>query len=374
MWDSTSPFVFDGPVPPDQLIGRHEEAETIIEWAQQGRFTALVAPRRFGKTSLIRKVGVDAQEQDLTVIVADLFEVASMADLVLRLERSWTQHTPRRLRSTVSKILAGAQVGVSIAGSGFALTLADKPNTDPLPALHTLLDLPAQLTRRRKPGRTLVVLDEFQSLRHVDGAEALLRSHAQHHREVCSYLFAGSEPGMLAAAFNERARPFFGQVETFRLERLPLGELTDAIDARFAAGDRDVSAVLGALVGTSEGHPQRAMLLAHLLWQQVGAGQAADADHLDAALDAALLRVDPEARAVLSGLTAGQRKVLRAIAEYGTPMGARASRTLGLPKTTAQRATPQLAAVGLIEQTSAGWKVVDPLLARWIRTTYGTRA
>lgn len=386
MWDAPSPFMFDGPVPPAELIGRRREADTLREWADQGRFMALVAPRRFGKTSLIRKVASEAErgsrsdrsgnggKGDLTVIVADLFEVASLADLVLRLERAWAQHTPNRLRSAVSKILSGAQVGVSIAGSGFALTLADKPNTDPLPALHTLLDLPTQLASRRHGGRTLLVLDEFQSVAGVAGAEALIRSHAQHHREVCSYLFAGSEPGMLAAAFHDRARPFYGQVETFRLERLSAAELTEAIDAKFAAGHRDVSAVIGGLVAVSEGHPQRAMLLAHLLWQQVGPGDTASADHLAATVDAALRRIDAEARATMGGLAAGQRKALRAIAEYGTPMAARALRTLALPKATAQRAVPQLVAGGLVEQTSPGWRVVDPLLCRWITANYGTRS
>lgn len=32
MWDTASPFVFDGPVPPDQIIGRQHEADTILDW------------------------------------------------------------------------------------------------------------------------------------------------------------------------------------------------------------------------------------------------------------------------------------------------------------------------------------------------------
>jgi hypothetical protein len=89
MWDTTSPFEFDGPVSPDQMIGRQHEADTIRAWARKGRFMALVAPRRYGKTSLIRKVAVEAEHDEMAVIAADLFEVASLADLVLRLERAW---------------------------------------------------------------------------------------------------------------------------------------------------------------------------------------------------------------------------------------------------------------------------------------------
>lgn len=373
MWDRPSPFEFDGPVPPDRMIGRDQEAAAIQDWAHQGRFMALVAPRRYGKTSLISKVSAEGESTGLVTISADLFEVASLADLVLRLERAWAKHTPRRLRSAVSRILTGAQVGVSIAGSGFAVALADKPNTDPLPALYTLLDLPTQLAKKDR-GRTLIVFDEFQSVAGVNGAEALIRSHAQHHRDFASYLFSGSEPGMLAAAFDDRARPFYGQVETFRLERLPFDELGAAIGDRFAESDRDVADALGGLVAASEDHPQRAMLLAHLLWQEVEPRDVATSEHLEAAIEAALRRVDPEARATMSGLRGGQRKVLRAVAEYGTPFAARALRTLGLPKGTAHTGASQMKAAGLIEETADGWRLVDPLLARWLRTNYGTRA
>jgi hypothetical protein len=222
----------------------------------------------------------------------------------------------------------------------------------------------------------LVVLDEFQSLHAVDGAEAILRSHAQFQRKTASYLFCGSEPGMVAAAFSDKARPFYGQVQTFLLGRLDPAELAQAITAGFALSKRDVSFVLPDLVAASEGHPQRAMLLAHLLFQQVKPRGSATAESLQAALEAALDRVDPEARAIMGGLDAGSRKTLRAIAEYGSPLSARAARTLDLPKTTAADAASRLTKVGVVERdpTSKQWRLVDPLMSRWIRERYATRA
>lgn len=374
-WSGPSPFVYDGPIPPGQLIGRQDESDTLREWARAGRFVALTAPRRFGKTSLIGKVAQEAEDLDqVAVVVADLFEVASMADLVIRLERAWATHTPRRLRNAVGKALAGAEVGLSLGGTGFTVALAERPETDPLPALHTLLDLPTRLAGHRGHRRVLVVLDEFQSLGRVEGAEALLRSHAQHQRDSASYLFAGSEPGMLAAAFGERSRPFYGQAETFRLGRLPADELVAGISADFERTERHAGAVLPDLVTASDGHPQRAMLLAHLLWTRVPAGQVATVDMWVDALEDALRRVDAEARATLGGLTPGERKTLRAVAEYGAPMASRALRTLDLPKTTARQSAAALLAEGVLERGSdKRWQVVDPLLARWIRRELPTR-
>lgn len=372
-WNSPSPFIFDGPLPPSKLVGRVQEAATLREWARAGRFVALTAPRRFGKTSLIGKVASDAEEHDhIAVVVADLFEVASMADLVIRLERAWARHTPRRLRAAVTQAFAGSRVGLSLGGAGFSMALAERPHTDPLPALHALLDLPNKLTVGRNHARVLLVLDEFQSLGRVAGAEALVRSHAQHQREVASYMFAGSEPGMLAAAFGERARPFYGQVETFHLGRLGADELAAAIATGFESTEKHTGDVLAQLVATSEGHPQRAMLLAHLLWVQVRPGQVATDSDWAATLAAALHRVEPEAVALLSGLSTGERKTLRAVAEYGAPMASRALRTLDLAKTTARDAAMKLVADGVLEHED-GWRVVDPLLTRWIQTQMPTR-
>ncbi len=374
-WSGPSPFVYDGPLPPEQLIGRDREAAALRAWARAGRFVALIAPRRYGKTSLIGRVARDAEESDrIAVVRADLYDVASTADLVLRLERAWAAHTPSRLRDTVGRALAGAEVGLSLAGSGFTVALAERPQTDPLPALHTLLDLPNALRGAPGHARVLVVLDEFQSLGRVPGAEALLRSHAQHQRDTASYLFAGSEPGMLAAAFGERSRPFYGQAETFRLGRLPARELADAVAAEFERTERHAGQVLPELVAASEGHPQRAMLLAHLLWSRVPEGQVATPQDWAAVLAEALRRVDAEARAVLGGLHAGERKTLRAVAEYGSPLAARALRTLDLPKSTAAQAAQTLLAEGVLEHEDDRWRLVDPLLARWVRRELPTRS
>ncbi|MGW1687624.1 hypothetical protein ACWCPO_24080 [Streptomyces albidoflavus] len=373
MRDTASPFEFDGPLPLSRMIGRRREVDTLAEWTREGRLVALVAPRRYGKTSLIRKVAAESESAGLVVVTVDLFEVAGLSDLVLRLERAWTHHTPERLRPVVSKILAAAQAGVSITGAGFTVALADKPATDPMPALHALLALPAQLAQREGGRRILVVLDEFQSVTGVPEAESLIWQYAQQHQNVASYLFSWDRPCMLSAVPEGEDRSSGRQIETLRLDRLPTTELRKAIKERFVAGTLDVTDVLDGLVAAGEGHPQRTMLLAHLLWQEARAGKQATSDHLEAAIAAALRQIAPEARATMSGLTIGQRKVLRAVAEYGTPMAARALRALGLPKTTAQKAAPYLVAAGFIEEADQGWRVIDPLLSRWIRTNYGTR-
>src|SRR4051812_7240683 len=109
-WQAPSPFVFDGPVAPGMLLGRDEESDALRSWARAGRSTVVVAPRRFGKTSLLLRVQADSDRIDrMPVILVDLYELASMSDLVIRLERAWAAHIPGRLRTRLSKVLAGTE-------------------------------------------------------------------------------------------------------------------------------------------------------------------------------------------------------------------------------------------------------------------------
>lgn len=371
-WDRPSPFVFDGPVPPGSLIGREEEAATLRDWARSGQSTVLVAPRRYGKTSLLHQVRADAEQHDrMPVILVDLYDVASLSDLVMRLERAWARYAPARLRRAIGGVFAGAQVGLNVHGTGFMIKLADRPTTDPLPALHTLLDLPDKV---HSGERITVVFDEFQSLADIQGAEALIRTYAQQQRGAASYIFAGSQPSMLARMFTDVARPFYGQAQLFKLDRIPTTVLASALLEQFDATGRDASAALGEVIELSEGHPQRAMLLAHLLWQRVGPDAPATAETLGEVRSEALRRVENEVVALLDGLRAAEVKTVRAVVEYGTPLAARAARDLSLPKTSAQYAAETLTDRAILERAPDGkWRVVDPLLALWVRDRFPMR-
>ena len=99
----------------------------------------------------------------------------------------------------------------------------------------------------------------------------------------------------------------------------------------------------------------------------------ATGEQSDGAFVEAVRRVDAEARAVLSGLQPAESKTLRAVAAYGGSLNARALRTLDLAKTIAAEASRKLLGEGLLEREGDGWRVVDPLLGRWIRQELGTR-
>jgi hypothetical protein len=142
--------------------------------------------------------------------------------------------------------------------------------------LADLLDLPKRIFAKSAT-RTVVAFDEFQDfLRIGEGLDGLLRSKIQLHRDEASYVFAGSEPGMLDELFNRKGRPLFDQARPIPLGPLDGDDLAEHIGTRFERSARDPGVALDLLVDLARGHPQRAMLLAHHLWEHTPRGQAAD--------------------------------------------------------------------------------------------------
>lgn len=368
-----SPFVFQQPLAPEDLRGREEEIAAICGAVTAGNAIAVAAPRRYGKTSVLVAVQHRLAEAGHAVALVDLYGTASLAELAVRLERAWAATRPR-WRKVADRVLRATNLGVSLSGPGIGLTLTQRPATDPLPALHALLDLPHRL--RTEAARAVVLFDEFQSLNAVEGAEGLLRSHLQHHRAVAGYAFAGSEPHLLDRQFDDPDRPFFGQALRLRLGRPSRVALAEVIEQGFQRTGRDAGEALGVLLAAAEDHPQRAMLLAHFVWEAADDGGEATLETWDDALMAARSQVAGEVQARFDRATSNQQRALRLLAHRLPPFAVAGRARVGLDAGSVTSTVRSLVRDGLVEQAneaSAGtpvagdYRIVDPLLGDWIR-------
>src|SRR5215213_8818546 len=123
----TSPFIFDGPVPPADVSGRDAELAALRDRAAHGRFCLLYGPRRFGKTSLIGRLAADAAiDRELVVVVADLQGVLSLDDLSRRLTDAYRRLTRSPMRDALLRAVASVgDAMVRAAGRKAGLDLGD---------------------------------------------------------------------------------------------------------------------------------------------------------------------------------------------------------------------------------------------------------
>jgi len=373
MW-AQSPFRYEEPLSPDELIDRERELTALLERAAGGRNSRLTGPRRFGKTTLLRRVLRDAEREGLIPVYIDLYGVITTADVSARLELAYERQLDGALRRWFTalrrSLRPAGRVSAGIASVEVSAPPAGSSADDGARALLERLATPARL--HEKTGQVvLVVFDEFQALLGAGSQlDAVFRSEIQHHGSGVSYVFAGSHPGMMRELFADRRRPFFDQAAPIQLPPLPDVALADRIGATFEAGGRECAAVLDPLLELAAGHPQRAMQLASHLWSHTPHGAAADVETWARTLDSVGAEVEDELRARWDALPSTQRRVLSAIAANDAPLyGASTSARHGTKKGSTAPALRPLVDGGEVESAPdapTGHRVVDPLFRLWV--------
>jgi len=365
-----SPFVYEEPVAPEELVDRNHELSALLDRALDARNSRLEGPRRFGKTSLLRAALVAAARDGAVPVEVNFLGCVTASDVTERIERAYAAQLDPPLRRWFDGVVRTLQPTVSAAPGGVGIRTQPKRTA---PGLLDRLSLPRRIHERT--GRQCVIaFDEFQEVVRIDPSlPGVFRSELEAHRDAAGYIFSGSHPGLMRELFSDRRHAFFAQASPVTLGPLPADALGDHISVRFQRGGRrDPGAALGPLLDTAEGHPQRAMLLAHHLFEQLGPRRRADTDDWVATSAAASREVLGEIQVLWGACTSLERRVLKVIAHRTVPLtGREADTRFGLPKSgSSQLALERLMGDGHLTEdgaTRTGWRIVDPFLAAWLR-------
>jgi len=359
-----NPFNFSKPAPAAELIDRESELALLIRLAEENGNSRLVAPRRYGKTTLVRRVREEVEAFGMNTVYVNLFGLLSVEEAADRIEEAYRRGLQGTLRNFVVGLIRTLHPSVAIPKTG--LTVEPTLDTTVGRRLSSLLDLPVKIHERTGKA-TLVIFDEFQDvLATKPPLDGLMRSRLEQHESEASYIFAGSQVGMMSRLFDDRSRPFYGQARAVRLGPLPDPALAAYVSERFERTGRRIDDLIDLLLATAQGHPQRAMLLSHFLWESTPKGGAADAAAWERALAAVELEVKDEFDAIWNALSDPERRVVVAIARDEELLRKGVLETLQLARSTARDARDRLFTGGYIAETNDRLTVVDPLFGLWL--------
>lgn len=355
---SVSPFPFHGPLEPELVVGRDDIVSTVIEQVTHHRPTVLVAPRRFGKTSILRRVGADLADTT-TVINVDLYELRSWADLAARLDDALDRVAVER-RADLARIAAGLELNLGVVKATFSARNRPEPDL----TVDRLLDVIVTHGLRTP---TVVVFDEFSSVIRLDGAAGLLRTKLQHHYTKVGLLFAGSEPSTMRMLFSDADQPFYAQADLLTLPGLSADTVERIIASGF--GDSPPPGLASRVSSFARGHPQRIMQLADAAWHLVRAGESPDVVW-EFALERVRQTTADGFEIRFAGFAPAEQAVARLVAN-DAPLHGRDAEVLSLSSSSADRAKRALIASGHLDTDDAGRiKVIDPMFADWLRRRF----
>ncbi len=332
----------------------------------------LLSPRRFGKTSLVRRVQKRLADEGAVTVYADFFGVGSVDEVAARLatavfrvthEREPLWEKAVRFFGVIRPVLRPAPDG------GIEITAEAAGGKRGIVLLEDTMDSLGKFIASFK-GSVHVALDEFQeivTLPDVLKIEAALRTQIQ--RQDASYFFIGSRRRVLRGLFSDRQRPFFQSAFEYTLPPLPEAELRPFLIAQFRKGGLKCGADAARMItDLSRCHPYYAQKLAYLAHQMDRSPVTPEQVRT-----ASEILIDTEKsfyEATVQGISPQQRLLLRALARESTrhPYSIEYVRKhmLGSSRSI-QYGLEQLTALDLAGKNDAGeWNVEDPFFARWL--------
>lgn len=355
-----SPFPYQGPLAPDAVQGRGALLADLVRRVTQRRVTALVGPRRYGKTSVLRRLAHDLTE--VSTIWIDLYGVTSAADMAMRFDDALASATST-VRTIAQELSAGIEINLGLIRATLARPTTERP--DPSVLFASLLRLAVD-TALRTP--TLLIFDEFSAIHGVKGAAAALRTALQPHYSHIGIIFAGSAPSVMRQLFGERVEPFYGQADLIDIAPLSAAAVHDIVVHGFAATGRQAGLLPSRITDLAAGHPQRSMQLADACWQHTPVGTVADVDQWNAGLTATRQACDDPMERLFAHLGNSEQQVLRVVANGASPHGS-GGQLVGLAKGSATHARKSLLAAGDLIKADDRFNVTDPMMADWLRRT-----
>jgi AAA+ ATPase superfamily predicted ATPase len=368
-----NPFML-GVIPPGApFCDRSRELEELTSYAKNKADVVLYSPRRYGKTSLIKRVQSNLADKGFIAIYIDLFGVTSIDEVATRTVKSIytvTQHNESLFKKTIRILKTFRPVlKPTEAGDAFSISVeAVGGRVSGIDLLDATMDNLGEFIQKTRKG-IHIVFDEFQEITELNSQqiEGILRSHIQGHR--ASYFFIGSRRRLLLDMFSQRNRPFFQSSIMYELDRLPYGDLVNyIIDCFQSQGKRCPSEVAEEISAKVLQHPYYVQKLSFYAFEMTD--KTAKIEDVAKAYE----RVFEEERyffeATLQGITLKQISLLKAIASdpflpvFSTEFLSKYRLAQGM----IQKALPKLAKLDLIEKNEKNsWKIVDPVFNDWLR-------
>jgi len=369
-----NPFRYSGVVTGDLFVNREDEIASLHRAFRSGEHVFLYSPRRYGKTSLILEAfrRLPPQEGRVYVDLSRALSLQSFVEMLISSVLHGTESPAERARRWGRAFLSRLQPRLLLDSSGrVQVEIGYGPRLTEPATLAEALDLPQRVAEDLGI-RLPVAFDEFQAVRDLggDGLVRAMRAAFQMHRQV-SYVFAGSQTGMMEQLFAAERSPFFRMGRPLRLDKVPRGEFVPFLIAGFRNGGMDLPSDLAAdLCRLVDDHPYFVQTVAHELWAQARGRSTpiAEAD-LAEALAAVVGWHDAYYRRLWERLTLYQRRCLLALAELGAGASLFAADTVARfdlrSASHVQRALAALQREGLAERRNGEYGLADPLFPHW---------
>ena len=373
----TNPFLYGALALYEAFTDREAEVTELRNDLLNGQDVVILAPRRYGKTSLVWRVQQELLRKRVLVAQVDLMTTPTKERLAEKLAKTIHDDIASplyRAREAALGVFRGLRIAPRItldpddASVGFGFDVGHR-RADVDATLERLLELPGELGAERKR-RVVLALDEFQEVTDIDPhLPRLMRAVFQRQPEV-GHVYLGSKRHMLRQIFSDQNEPFWRSAKQMELGVIPPGLFAPYVADRFRASGKAIADdALAHILAITLGHPYATQELCYFVWEETVPRRKAGLEEVERGLTGALHSEHAHFSLLWDAAASGQRLLLQALAaEPGRPYTVDYRRRHGLPAATnVQKALRALEQRELVTRRTDGLVAIsEPFFADWI--------
>jgi len=276
-----TPFLFGKTVSTELFTNRTEEKKRLRDNFINKINTILISPRRWGKSSLVKKVAEDVQGRTTKVVMLDMMSIRNEEEFYSFLTTQvikatsnklteWVDLTKQFLKHITPKISLGND-----PAEDFEISFEWKEVNK---NYRELLNLPEKIAIEKKI-RVIICIDEFQNLESFKDPllfQKRLRAEWQHHQHV-TYCLYGSKQHMMMELFENQSMPFYKFGDVMYLPKIKRADWIKFIETQFASTNKNISKELANdIAERAQDHSYYVQQLSHLVWLHTDRRVAAD--------------------------------------------------------------------------------------------------
>lgn len=365
-----NPFLISGYHSPEFFCDREQETAKIIDALHNGRNITLIAPRRMGKTGLIRHAfhHLKQEQPEIVTLYMDIFATQSLGEFV----RTFASTVLGKLDTAPQKALNRVSQFIRSCRPVFTfdeIMGVPKVSIDVAPAAEesTLKEIFDYLASSEK--RCYIAIDEFQQITEYEekGIEALLRSYIQFLPNV-NFIFAGSKKHVMQEMFTSSKRPFYQSTQVVTIDAIDKAAYAEFAMEHFSKHNTELSReVFDAIYDKYDGHTWYMQAILNRLY---GYNHNVNAELVAYATSEIIDEYSYSYGDLLRAYSAGNVKLLKAIAQEGCVKEVLAGDFIAKYRLRAASSVnaslKKLVERELIYQTDEGYIVYDRFMGEWL--------
>lgn len=367
-------FQYDVLLDKEDICNREKEIAALIAAAKTNKRIVLLAPRRYGKTSLVKNVvgsAMSVVRPKRLVLAVDFMGVESLYSIAARLEhglgRSLAESfSPANLLKRAANLFKKLSMHIDVDPiTGTPSVSIGLRSDDDRKNILSLLDGIVQLSEKQP---LMLILDEFQDIIFVPEAEGLIRSFLQQLSKASIFIL-GSKRHLMERMLGNANAPLFQFGDEMYLGPIAYEAWEPYFSERLKPFGTNISADGLKYLLDRMCHVPNAICELGAWIQERCSGKMLETADVEVALNYMVETKQGYAYRMM-GMSEGEKELLMTIAKKGfvaEPHGADFIRELRISKSGVGKILQKLLDAGIVEQEiEKGWRLSDPVFAHYL--------